>query len=216
MSTLKLWAIGIDEVRRISGADQATAERLRRVADERFAVSQPRRPGLLGKLGPLMRGGGDPAAPRPGSPTAADVDDLLAGRFIDPPRLDRAWLLLELWLDTLSLGTDQWSVGPGGLDDFDFDLARAQAPGRCGLTELFKASLGLSLTRPPGLAAGWVPGRHADTMNRAWQPAIAELSAEHAELATAIGGWLGHFTTWRDQAVSSGRPEPDLVAVFRS
>lgn len=216
MSTLKLWAIGIDEVRSIVGAEPATAERLRRAADARFAVSLPRQPGLLGKLGPLMRGGGDPSAPRPGSPTAADVDDLLAGRFIDPPRLDRAWLLLDLWLDTLALGAGQWTMAAGGLDDFDFDLARAQAPGRCGLTELFKASLGLSLTRPSGLAAGWLPGRHADTMNQAWRPVMGALSAEHAELAAAIGGWLDHFTEWRAEAASSGRPEPDLVAVFRS
>ncbi len=86
MGTLKLWAVGIDEVREIFSANPEVAERLRAAAAARFRTDLPRQPGLLGKLGPLLRPSTDPAAPRPGVPGSEDVEDLLAGHHIPPQR----------------------------------------------------------------------------------------------------------------------------------
>lgn len=216
MSTLTLWAIGIDDVRSVIPCTPEAAARLRSAAEQRFATSAAPQPGLLGKLGPFLRRGGDPAAPRPGTPTGEDVDDLLAGRFIPPDRLDRAWTLLDLWLTTLAFASAQWPLDGPQLNDFDFDLARARVPARCGLSELFKAGLGISLTRPPGLAAGWVPGAHVDVIARSWAPAIAELSETHAVLATAILAFLDGFPSCAEQAAATGRPAPDLIAILRT
>lgn len=216
MSTLKLWAIAIDEVRGIFSADPDTADYLRAATAEHFDSITKTPKGLLGKIGPLLRGGPDPAAPRPGSPRPEDVEDLLSGRYIPPQRLVSAWNLLDFWLDTLALGTAQWPLSEPELHDFDFDLARAQVSSRFGLSELFKADLGISMTRCPGLAAGWVPGRHALAMAEAWPAGISELSEPHQDLATGVIAFLNDFTQWQERADSQNRPHPDLVAVFRT
>lgn len=216
MSTLKLWAIGINEVRGIFGADPETADRLRVAATQRFGAASKPQPGLLSKLGPLLRGGHDPAAPRPGVPSAEDIEDLLAGRYLPPQRLVSAWNLLEFWLGILAVGAGEWPLTEAGLNDFDFDLARAQVPARYGVSDLFKSTLGISLTRCPGLAAGWVPGQHALGMLETWPAGVVELSESSVELATGILDFLAGLPEWTEQARVQGRPEPDLVAVFRA
>jgi hypothetical protein len=216
MSTLRLWAIGIDEVRGIFSADPDTADRLRQAAQQRFGAADKPQPGLLGKLGPFLRRGGDPAAPRPGVPTSEDVEDLLTGRFIPPHRLTQAWNLLEFWLGDLAAGAGEWPLTEAGLTELDFDLARAQVPSRYTISDLFKASLGISLTRCPGLAAGWVPGQHALGMLESWPTALPELSQENQQLASGIIDFLSGFSQWTDQARTEGRAQPDLIAIFRA
>jgi hypothetical protein len=212
MSTLRLWAIGIDEVRGIFGADPETANRLREAATTRFGASTKPPAGLLGKLGPFLRGGGDPAAPRPGVPSTDDIDDVLSGRYMSPQRLVPAWNLLEFWLDTLALGFGEWPLTEPGLNDFDFDLARAEVPARYGLSDLFKSGLGISLTRCPGMAVGWVPRQHVLGMVESWPAGIAELTPEHQELAGGILRFLNSSGEWNEQ----DRAEVDLVAIFRA
>lgn len=216
MSRLKLWAISIDEVRGIVSADPDEAGRLRAAATEHFSLGTPTPPGLLGKLGPFLRKGGDPAAPRPDSPTAQEVEDLLAGRFVPPDRLIPAWNLLEFWLDVVAFGTAGWTIAEPSLNDVDFDLARAQIPSRYGFSDLFKNSLGITLTRCAGLAAGWVPGQHAEAMATAWPDGLAQLTPEHAALATSVLEFLSQWEAWTADAQAQGRPTPDLVAIFRA
>jgi hypothetical protein len=216
MSTLKLWAIGIDEVRGIFSADPETADRLRAAATERFGVSGRRQPGLLAKLGPLLRGNHDPAAPRPGVPSPQDIDDLLAGRFVPPDRLAPAWALLDLWLDELAFDSTQYPLTEAGLNETDFALAKANVPSWYGLSDLFKANLGITLTRQPGLADGFVRGEHARAMAEAWVGGLAELDPSRQEFAGSVIEFLSGFTEWTNIALAAGRPEPDLVTIFRS
>lgn len=216
MGTLKLWAVGIDEVREIFSANPDVAERLRAASAARFRTDLPRPSGLLGRLGPLLRPSHDPAAPRPGVPAAEDVDDLLAGRYIAPPRLPQAWNLLEFWIDTLSWGSGEWSLDAARLKDLDFDLARAQVPSRYGLSDLFKSALGISLSRCEGLAAGFVRAEHASQMAQAWAVGTPELEPANQPVALQIAEFLSHWPEWTAMAGEHGRPEPDLVAIFRT
>lgn len=215
MGTLKLWAVGIDEVREIFSANPEVAERLRTAAAARFRTDLPRQRGLLGKLGPLLRPTTDPAAPRPGVPGNDDVEDLLAGRHIPPQRLAQAWTLLEFWIGTLSWGSGEWSLTTSGLKELDFDLARAQIPARYGLSDLFKSSLAISLSLCDNLAAGYVRGEHAHQMASAWAAGTPELEPVNQPLATAITEFLAHWPEWAALAAEHSRPEPDLVATFR-
>lgn len=215
MGTLKLWAVGIDEVREIFSANPEVAERLRTAAAARFRTDLPRQRGLLGRLGPLLRPTTDPAAPRPGVPGSDDVEDLLAGRHIPPQRLGPAWALLEFWIDTLSWGTGEWPLTTGGLKDLDFDLARARVPARFGLSDLFTKGLGISLSLCENLAAGYVRGEHAQQMAAAWVAGTPELEPANQSVATGITGFLAHWPEWIRLAEEHDRPEPDLVATFR-
>jgi len=217
MSTLRLWAIGIDEVRGIFSADPDTADRLRQAAQQRFGAAGKPPPGLLGKLGPFLRGGGDPAAPRPGVPTSEDVEDLRhrtgSSRPYRPrPSLEPAGVLADVtWRLALANGRSPKLAYRSSTST----LARAEVPSRYTISDLFKASLGISLTRCPGLAAGWVPGGHALGMLASWPLALAELSQENQQLASGIIDFLGGFNQWTDQARTEGRAQPDLIAIFR-
>ena len=56
MGELRLYAIGVDEVRDVFGAPPELAAEFRRVVAEQFPpVTTPKAPGMLGKLGPLFR-----------------------------------------------------------------------------------------------------------------------------------------------------------------
>lgn len=215
MGTLKLWAVGIDEVREIFSANPDVAERLRAAAAARFATDLPRQRGLLGKLGPLLRPANDPAAPRPGVPGPDDVEDLLAGRHIPPQRLATAWTLLEFWLGTLSWGCAEWPLTTDRLRDLDFDLVRAGIPARYSVGDLFANGLGISLARCESLAAGFVRADQARQLAEAWTAGAPELEPDDQATVTEFAEFLAHWPEWTALAAEHGRPEPDLVAVFR-
>ena len=86
MVRIRLWAIGIGEVREIFGApSEVAAARLAELTPP--AVTSPRAPGLLGKLGPLLRRASDAPVIPADQPTRADAEALLKGSFIVPNRL---------------------------------------------------------------------------------------------------------------------------------
>ena len=210
MSTLWLYAVTIDEVRGIFGADQLLAARLRATAARRFAADAPAAVGLLGKLGPAFRRPPDAPITRPDVPTAAEVDALLASRYLPPDRLGAAWVLLLAWLDELAPHALTLQVTAQQLSDFDFDLTCAGVPSRLGLTDLLKMGLGIPLAPGPGWAAGWVPAERAASIAPSWRACLGELPAERQELAGEVLAWLESQSGWR-----RSDPSPDLVAVFQ-
>ena len=121
MVRIRLWAIGIGEVREIFGApSEVAAARLAELTPP--AVTSPRAPGLLGKLGPLLRRASDAPVIPADQPTRADAEALLKGSFIVPNRLPAAWALVTRWV-----GEQAWGALEVRLDRdrVDFDLARA-------------------------------------------------------------------------------------------
>jgi hypothetical protein len=214
MSTLWLYAVTIDEVRSIFGADQLLAAKLRAAAAARFAAAAPASPGLLGKLGPMFRRPPDAPVTRPDIPTAVEVDALLASRYLPPDRLGAAWVLFLAWLDVLAPNPLSLPLSAQQLSDFDFDLACSGISSRLGLTDLLKVGLGVPLAPGPGWAAGWVPVSHAAAIAPAWRAGLDELAAESRELAGTVLDWLDAQGDW--SGPDSGRkPAPDLVAVFQ-
>jgi hypothetical protein len=212
MSTLWLYAVSIDEVRGIFGADPVLAARLRSVAAERFTAPIAGSPGLLGKLGPVFRRPPDAPVTRPEVPTALEVEALLASRYLPPDRLGAAWVLLLAWLDVLAPNPLAIGGDPVQLSEFDFDLACRGVSSRLGLTDLLKVGLGIPLAPAPGWAAGWVPASHAAAIAGSWRGCLEELAPQRRELAESVLGWLDAQPRW-----SGPQPEPsapDLIAIF--
>jgi len=216
MGSVRLYAIAIDEVRDIFRAGPDTATTLRAIARDRFGGATPTSPGLLGKLGPVFRRQPDAPVVRPDVPNGTDVDNLLSGRYVPPHRLTAGWLLLETWLGALAWGSITLDLTESRLNDFDFDLVRAEVPARHGLRNLLKSDLGIALMPCPGLAAGWVHAEHARAMAAAWRPAVPRLDADDQPVATSLLAWLDGFDAWDDAAASAHRPPPDLVTVLRA
>lgn len=215
MGSLRLYAIAIDEVRDIFCAPDETAAALRAIAADRFSSPRPASPGLLSKLGPVFRRPQDAPVVQPDAPSGSDVDTVLAGRYVPPHRLTACWTLLEAWVDAMAWGSIGHELTQAGLNEFDFDLARAAVPARYGLQDLLKADLAIAMRPAPGLAAGYVLGEHALAMAAAWRSAIEQLAPEHRPMAESVLAWLDGFPAWTAAAPSQHRPEPDLVAILR-
>ncbi len=212
MGSLRLYAIAIDEVREIFGAPEETATALRAIAAHRFPPAPASTPGLLAKLGPVFRRAPDAPVLRPGIPSGSDVDTVLAGRYVQPHRLSACWALLEAWVDAMSWGSTSRQVTEAGLNEFDFDLARASVPSRYGLRHLLGSDLGIPMLPCPGLAAGFARGDHAIAMSEAWRASAAMLSAENRPTADSLLAWFDHYPEWIASAQGSQRRPPDLVA----
>lgn len=149
MHTLRLYAISIDAVRDIFGAEPALAERLRAVATARFAPPARSRPsGILGLFRRDRATEVDPSLP-----LASDVDALLAGGYVPPERTRQCWLVLQAWLDELSVAHAVLAVPD--LDELDFDLARAGLPSDNSLRSLAARPLGTILRALPGQTVGY-------------------------------------------------------------
>jgi hypothetical protein len=144
------------------------------------------------------------------------VDALLGGRYVPPHRLSACWVLLEAWLEQLAWGCTGQEVTEARLNDFDFDLVRAEVPSPLGLRSLLKADLGVALMPYPGLAAGWARLEHAEAIAAAWPAALDRLDAANAPIASGILTWLGGYPGWVAAAATAGRPAPDLIAVLHA
>ncbi len=216
MGSVRLYAIGIDEVRDIFSASDELAAALRAIAAARFPSTAPRTPGLLAKLGPLFARAVDAPVIHPDIPTGAEVEALLAGRHVPPDRLPAAWILLETWIDAMAWGYHGMELDETSLRDFDFDLARAGVPVQYDLTRLISTPLGIAMRPYPGLVAGFTRLSHVAALIEAWRAGRPGLAEDVAARADTLLSWLGNFDTWARDAPTQRRPVPDLVTVLRT
>lgn len=216
MAEMRLYAIGIDEAHDLHGADPADHAQLRSILATAFAPpQQATAPGLLGKLGPLLKR--DPYAPvvRPGDPTRADVDAFLAGDSFDPSRIAVGWRLLETLVAAKAWGSIRLSIGPDEVDDIDFALSRGGVAAAVGLRHLFTSTTELNLLPVRGLTVGWHDHGRAVLMGEGYRTALGAFkSAEQQELVAGLVTWLDGFPHWAEVAVSLGRPVPDLLGFW--
>lgn len=205
MHTLRLFAISIDAVRDIFGADPTLAEHLRSIAAAHFAPPAPEKPtSLLAKLGPLFRR--NPAVEVDLSrPLRGDVDALLAGGYVPPDRQSQCWEVLLVWLQDLARA--QATLQMTDLDEREFDLARAGLSADYALRQLAGRQLGIPLWPEPDRLVGYAKHVHA----------VETLEAMHAlqETAEATFADLVASTQPVQQVLTAVAADPalDLVVV---
>ncbi len=217
MGELRLYAIGVDEVRDLFCASPAVAEEFRRVVAERFPPeTTPKAPGMLGKLGPLFRKPAGAVLLRPDTPVESDVADLLAGRFIAPDRQPVAWRLLEAYLAVKAWSGHRIDLDVTRFNDLEFDLARAGVDPRFGLGKLVNRELGVPLQTYRGLSTGYTPHGVALDAAAAWRNALPHLSPQNRAIAEPYAAWLAQFHHYAEAAPAKGRPIPDLIVVYRA
>jgi hypothetical protein len=216
MGELRLYAIGLEEVRSMFGASPAVADHLRGVAQRAFAPpAGDERHGLLSKLGPIFRR--VPATPviSPTQPEPQDVETLLAGAYIPPDRMGATWRLLETLVQGTAWGSTRMSLTESGLDDLDFALARGGVSAAVGLRHLLNTKTSLSLIPVQGLTVGWHRHDKALAMNEAYRSAIPQIKTdEQREMIMSLTTWLDGFVPWSQVASSLGRPIPDLLGFW--
>jgi hypothetical protein len=218
MGELRLYAVGIEEVRGMFGASPQVAEHLREVARRAFAPpAAEARSGLLSKLGPIFKR--VPATPviSPTQPEPHDVEVLLAGAYVPPDRTGATWRLLETLVQGIAWGSTRMSLTPQSLDDLDFALARGGVSASVGLRHLLNSTMSLNLVPVQGLTVGWHPHHKALAMAAAYRSAIQDIKTEEQrEMIKSLTTWLDGFLPWAQVAASLGRPVPDLVGFWAS
>jgi hypothetical protein len=216
VSELRLYAIGIDEMRGIVGAAPQQAQRLRELAHRAFApAGGPTPTGLLSKLGPIFRR--VPAAPiiPATQPEPRDVESLLAGAYVPPERIGAAWRVLETLVQAVAWGSTRMGLTAIELDDLDFALARGGVSASVGLRHLLGCTTGVNLLPVSGLTVGWHPYERALAMAAAYRTAVPELSSkQQREMINSLATWLDGFIQWASVAGTLGRPVPDLVGFW--
>ncbi|HET9302825.1 MAG TPA: hypothetical protein VFO20_08615 [Propionibacteriaceae bacterium] len=218
MGELRLYAVGIEEVRSMFGASPQVADHLREVARRAFAPpAEVGRGGLLSKLGPIFKRVPGTPVISPTQPEPHDVEVLLAGAYVPPERAGATWRLLETLVQGIAWGSTRMSLTPQSLDDLDFALARGGVSASVGLRHLLNSTMSLNLVPVQGLTVGWHPHHKALAMAAAYRSAIQDIKTEEQrEMINALTSWLDGFVPWAQVAASLGRPVPDLVGFWAS
>jgi hypothetical protein len=216
MGELRLYAVGIEEVRGISGAPEDRVAHLREVAAKAFTpVPDVARSGLLSRLGPIFRRPPTVQVISPTQPEPHDVDVLLAGAYVPPERAGATWRVLETIVAEIAWGSTRLALSSQSLDDLDFALARGGVTSSVGLRHLLTTTASLNLLPVAGLTVGWHPYQTALAMAGAYRSAMGQIkTSEQQEMIAALASWLDDFVPWASVAPSLGRPVPDLVGFY--
>ena len=216
MGEVRLYAIGIEEMRSIFGSAADQAAHLREVAAQALAPAPVEaRPGLLSKLGPIFRRPPATQVISPTQPEPADVEMLLNGAYVPPERTGAVWRLLEIFVANMAWGSTRMSLTVQSLDDLDFALARGGVSSSVGLRHLLDTTASLPLVPVQGLTVGWHRYETALAMAGAYRSAMPQIpTAEQQEMTSALADWLDGFVPWAQVSASLGRPVPDLVAFW--
>jgi hypothetical protein len=212
---LRLYAIGVDEVRGMFGASGERAAHLREIARTAFAPqSEKARGGLIGKLGPIFRRPPGALVLSPTQPVPRDLEVLLAGAYVPPDRTAASWRLLEALVAGSAWGSTRLSLDDDLLEHLDFAVARGGVPAHLGLRQLLQCSLQLNLHPVSGLTVGWDSHDTAVAMAYAYQEASPRIEVQHQDVVASLVQWLNGFPAWAEVAPALGRPKPDLLAFW--
>ena len=181
-------AVAIDDVRDVFRAPPELAARLRAVAAEAFAPPTPAKRGWLGPLTKRHR----PTEVDPSVPSSPDVQALLTGAYVPPDRQRQSWILLNLWLLSLSKATAAVALDPDGWVAVEWELARAGLNSDYAVRSLFDRPLALPLPPLPGQVAGYAKHEHAvETLDALAEAAArADLSPKGRDAVASVVGVL--------------------------
>lgn len=205
MRRLRLFGISIDAVRDIFGANEDLAGRLNAVLAREFAPTNPKSPGLIGRLGPLFKRAPDTEV-NAALPLPSDAEALLAGSYVKPERLPQAWQLMLVWLTELSLASTQISFED--LDAIEFDLARNGLSSDFSLRNLAERELGIPLRPLSGQVVGYCRHLHAQETRTALESVVRDSNdALQGETLAVINPLLELLNAIR------GDEQLDLIAI---
>jgi hypothetical protein len=216
MGEVRLYAIGIDELRGVIGAPPEQVPTLRAICARAFTPTADQQPrSRLYRLGPLFRRHPEAPVISPTDPEPHDVDVLLSGGYVPHDRVGASWRILEALTQGLAWGSTRLTLTDQTLDELDFALARGGVSAAVGLRHLLSSSPSITLLPVEGLTVGWHPYDKVLDMLDAYRSAIQDLpSTEQQELVSALVNWLEAFPAWARVAGDLGRPRPDLVAFW--
>jgi hypothetical protein len=216
MGELRLYAIGIDEVRDMFGAPAQLAERLRHQGHAALAPPPTaERQGLLSKLGPIFRRVPGTPVLDPDEPCPEDLDRILNGAFVPAERIVPTWRVLEMLIRENSWGATGVTLSGEELDNVDFALARGGVHAAAGLRHLLNTPTQLPLWLPHGLLVGFHTGDQATWMAESYREAMPEIEdPDQQNLVYGLANWLDGFAYWPPVAASTGRPAPDLLGFW--
>ncbi|MEL4358613.1 MULTISPECIES: hypothetical protein [unclassified Luteococcus] len=216
MGELRMYAIGIDEVRDMFGATPQVAGRLRTIASEAFRVPRVGQasPGRLGKLGPLFRRAPDAPVIPPGTPLPSDIETLLAGRFVAPERLRVSWRVVDVWLAERSWARHSLDRSAPEIDQLEFELTRAGLPSQYGVRKLMALDAQLPLRPATGMTVGYSKHAHVLASGRALSDCLPQVQQHSRERAQRLADFLLGFESLAGQAQADQRPAPDLFVTF--
>lgn len=207
MAALRLYSIGIDEVRDLVGATPATAEQARADAAALF-TAPAQRPHRLARLFAGRRRTAEPTDA--GRPTADDLETVLSGDYSTPERARPCWQVLEHLVACRAWGRLVLDFNQRALADFDFELARAGVSGEAGLAHVVDSDARIGLCPAPGLHVGHL--QHARVRRAAAALADLEIDGSDAAAIKALRDFVGKYAAWAAEATAADRPEPDLLA----
>ena len=218
MGEVRLYALGMAEVRGMLGAPDERADALRDIAARAFEPAPtPARGSLIKRLGPLFRRVPDAPLVHPTDPEPRDVEVLLAGAYVSPDRAGATWRVLETLVCGTAWGSTRMSLTSERLDELDFALAAGGVSAAVGLRHLLETGTGLPLVPVTGLRVGWHHYEQALAMAGAYRAALPQLEREEQRaLVAALASWLDGFVPWGSAAVSLERPAPDLIGFWAS
>ena len=178
MGELRLYAIGIEEMRGMFGASAARRrEHLREIAQRAFAPAAGTAPaGLLVQARPDL----PPGAGRPGH-LADRSPSRTTSRCCWPARTCRrtgpgaTWRVLETLVQGIAWGSTRMSLTAQGLDDLDFALARGGVSAAVGLRHLLEHQPEPRPVPVHGLTVGWHPYEQALAMAGAYRSAMPQI-----------------------------------------
>jgi len=206
---LRLWAIPADAVRQCFAAPPDLAARLRAITDQ---LSGPHpldsSPGLLSKLGPLLRHPAGAPLIRPCVPNRHDAEAMMTSRFIETERLSAAWVLVGAWLDDLAQAHATIPLPPDRIDELEFDLVRTGVPTQLSIRHLWQRCLGIPLRAGDDMAIGYMEYASVPRLIDQWSNALPELETSTAEFATAVLAFASPFP----QYAEDNSPAPDIIA----
>lgn len=187
MHRLRLFAISINDVRDIFGADPALAAHLRDMSAQQFVPERPEK-SLLSRIGPLFSRQRTMEVDQR-SPLSGDVESMLSGGHIPLDRLPQCWRLLLLWLD--GLAAQRLTMTLNGLENIEFELARAGLPSTFSLRSLATRDLGTPLRPLPEQVVGYSKHSHVVETGRQLRRVHDDAAPEFRATMMSIEPLLG-------------------------
>ena len=178
---VEFYAVDIDDVRAMFGADATLAAEL--TAAARAAFPAPKRQRRW--FSPLMRRSPEFIVD-PSRPTQDDLSVLLAGGYVTPERMAATWSLFRALLEHRSAAHVSIDVSSEEWDSIEFDLARSGLDSYYSLRSLGERRLGIPLSGHPGELNGYSKHVHVVETLDALRQVLGEVGEQTREVVTQV------------------------------